>query len=114
VSHWLLYVVMVAMPVTGYLGNGGGVDYGFFQIPPFMRSESAAQLFAMLGITMEQWDVAFDTFHYGIVGPYLFPALIAAHVGAALYHHYVQKDDVLLRMLPRGTAARRQARDRPM
>jgi cytochrome b561 len=100
ISHWLLYLVMVAMPVTGYLGNGGGVDYGIFQIPPFMRSESAERLFEVLGITVQQWDGFFDTIHYGITGPYLLPALIAMHVGAAIYHHFVQQDDVLRRMLP--------------
>ncbi|MGE9627421.1 cytochrome b, partial [Escherichia coli] len=26
--------------------------------------------------------------------------LIAAHAGAALFHHYVQKDNTLLRMIP--------------
>lgn len=100
VSHALLYLLMVAMPVTGYLGNGGGVDYGIFQIPAFMRSELAARLFETLGITMQQWDKFFDTIHYGITGPYLLPALIAAHVGAALHHRFVQRDDVLRRMLP--------------
>jgi cytochrome b561 len=100
VSHGLLYLIMLVMPVTGYLGNGGGVDYGVFQIPSFMRSQPAARLFEVLGITMQQWDVFFDTIHYGFTGPYLFPTLIALHVGAGLYHHFVQKDDVLRRMLP--------------
>ncbi|MGC9862301.1 cytochrome b, partial [Escherichia coli] len=27
--------------------------------------------------------------------------LIAAHAGAALFHHYIQKDNTLLRMMPR-------------
>ena len=100
ISHWLLYLVMVAMPVTGYLGAGAGVDFGIFRIPPFMRSETAARLFDVLGITMQQFDKFFDTIHYGIVGPWLFPALIVLHVGAAIHHHVVAKDDVLRRMLP--------------
>ena len=32
------------------------------------------------------------------------PMEIAAHIGAALYHHVVLKDDVLRRMLPRRAA----------
>ena len=28
--------------------------------------------------------------------------LLTAHVGAALYHHFILKDDVLKRMLPWG------------
>ena len=100
ISHWLLYVVMVTMPVTGYFGAGGGVDFGIFRIPPFMRSQTAARLYDVLGITMQQFDKFFDTIHYGIVGPWLFPALILLHVAAAIHHHVVQKDDVLRRMLP--------------
>lgn len=99
-SHFLLYFFMFAMPITGYLGNGGGVDYGFFQVPPFMRTELALWLFDVLGITAQQWDVFFDTFHYRIVGPFVFSTLIVVHAGAALYHHYLRRDGVLLRMLP--------------
>jgi cytochrome b561 len=99
-SHSLLYVLMFVMPISGYLGNGGGVDYGLFQVPPFMRTELAARIFATLGITTQQWDVFFDTVHYRVVGPYVFPALVCVHAGAALFHHYVQKDAVLRRMLP--------------
>jgi cytochrome b561 len=103
-SHFLLYFLMMAMPVTGYFGNFGGVDYGFFQVPPFARTEIAAWIFTTFDITGQQWDVFFDTFHYRIVGPYVFPSVVALHAGAALYHHVVQKDNVLRRMLP-GNAA---------
>ena len=101
-GHFSLYFLIIAMPVSGYLGNFGGVDFGFFQVPPFARTELASWIFATFGITLQQWDVFFDTFHYRIVGPYIFPTVVLGHVGAALYHHYVQKDPVLQRMLPRG------------
>lgn len=100
ISHRLLYALLLFMPVTGYLGNGGGVDYGLFQIPPFMQTALAARLFDALGITAPQWDRFFDLLHYGITGPWLLPALLALHAGAALYHHWVLKDDILQRMLP--------------
>lgn len=99
-SHTLLYVLLFLMPITGYLGNGGGVDYGLFQVPAFMRSELGLRLFDTLGITSQQWDVFFDTIHYRIVGPFIFSTLIVLHASAALYHHYVLKDEVLRRMLP--------------
>lgn len=99
-SHLALYFCMFAMPITGYLGNGGGVDYGLFLVPPFMRTDLALWIFATFGITAQQWDVFFDTFHYRIVGPFIFSSLIVLHATAALYHHYVLKDAVLLRMLP--------------
>ena len=90
--------MMIAMPVSGYLGNFGGVDYGFFQVPPFARTELASWIFITFGISGEQWDIFFDSFHYRVVGPFVFPVLVALHVGAALFHHLVKKDDVLRRM----------------
>jgi cytochrome b561 len=98
-THASLYFLMIAMPLTGYLGNFGGVDYGLFRVPPFARTELARWIFATFDITGQQWDVFFDTFHYRIVGPYVFPTVVAVHVGAALYHHVVLKDNVLRRML---------------
>jgi len=100
ISHFLLYFLLFAMPISGYLGNFGGVDYGIFQVPPFWQISMASWIFGTFGITPPEWDVFFDTFHYRIVGPYVFPTVILTHVGAALFHHVVQKDDVLRRMLP--------------
>ena len=99
-SHFFLYFFLFLMPITGYLGNGGGVDYGIFHIPAFGRTPIAAWIFETFGITYPQWDYFFDTVHYRIVGPYVFWVLILVHASAALYHHKVQKDDVLTRMLP--------------
>jgi cytochrome b561 len=36
-----------------------------------------------------------------ILGFWVLVALVAAHAGAAFYHHYFQRDATLLRMLPR-------------
>lgn len=35
-------------------------------------------------------------------GGWILLALIAGHVGAALYHHFIRRDAVLLRMIPWG------------
>jgi cytochrome b561 len=99
-SHFLLYFLLLAMPLTGYLGNGGGIDYGALRIPPFATTRIMTWLQETFGITYAQLNDLFDTFHYGIVGPYVFWVLILGHAGAAIYHHIVQKDDVLTRMVP--------------
>lgn len=99
-THALLYFLMIAMPISGYLGNFGGVDYGFFQVPPFRLTALASWIFTTFDISPEQWDMVFDTFHYRIVGPYVLPTLVALHAGAALYHHFIKQDNVLRRMLP--------------
>ena len=62
----------------------------------------AGWIFETLGITADQWDDPFDTFHYRICGPFIVWILVLMHAGAAIYHHTVQKDDVLRRMLPDG------------
>jgi cytochrome b561 len=57
-------------------------------------------LLSVLDMPYDRFEVPFDSFHYRIAGPYLFWVVIAVHAGAALYHHYVGKDNVLRRMLP--------------
>jgi cytochrome b561 len=99
-SHFLLYFLLLAMPLSGYFGNGAGVDYGVFRIPSFRDTRIAAWIMDAFGITYAQLNDFFDTFHYGIVGPYVFWVLILGHAGAAIHHHVVQKDGVLTRMLP--------------
>ena len=99
-SHFCLYALLVAMPITGYLGNGSGVQFGLFSIPSFASSAIGGWILDSLGMTFEEWEVPFDFFHYRIAGPFLFWMIIAVHAGAAIYHHYVEKDDVLKRMLP--------------
>jgi cytochrome b561 len=100
VSHFLLYFFLIAMPISGYVGNGSGVDYGLFKIAAFKHSGMGIWILDVLGLTFEQWEKPFDFFHYRIAGPFLLSTLIVVHAGAALYHHYVEKDDVLKRMLP--------------
>lgn len=98
--HYLLYFLMIAMPVSGYLGNGSGVNYGFFRIDGFRRTPIGSWILEKLDLTWQQWQAPFDYFHYGLVGPNILWVLISAHILAALYHHFIEKDDVLTNMLP--------------
>lgn len=102
-GHLALYAVMILMPVSGYLGTGLPTDFYFlFEIPKF---EDTA-LFAIvvqgwMGLTFKEFEVPIDIFHKKIMGEWLLWMLIAGHAGAALYHHYVKKDDTLLKMTRR-------------
>ncbi len=86
-----LYAVMIAMPITGMLASqflGKPVSwFGVFELP-MLVSESED-----IGEALEEVHKA------GFVALLV---LLAAHVGAALYHHFMLKDDVLKRMLPWG------------
>ena len=112
--HYVLYFLMIAMPVSGYFGNGGGVNYCFFRIDGFRRTPIGSWILESLDLTWEQWQAPFDYFHYGLVGPYILWVLISIHVVAALYHHFIEKDDVLTNMLPNKKASDEAAQINPI
>lgn len=87
VSHALLYVLLIAMPILGYTRvKAGGFPIEYLDamgIPALVpRSEALAD--------------AAQTAHF--VGGLLLAALIAAHVGAALLHGIILRDGVFRRM----------------
>jgi cytochrome b561 len=90
IVHASFYVLLLAMPVVGYIANSAyGAStpfFGLFQLPAIVgRNEGlATQLF-----TLHRW-----------VG-WLVILLALTHISAALYHHFVRRDAVLKRMLPR-------------
>jgi cytochrome b561 len=87
--HWLLYLVLIVMPLMGYFSLAfSGIDlhyFGLLLVPePVTQDKETGKFFLAVHASL-QWAV------YGL-------ALI--HVGAALHHHFVRRNDVLQRMLP--------------
>ena len=85
--HWALYVLMFAQPLAGILmSQAAGYPvsfFGLFELPVLLdKDPSLAQFFRGA---------------HGTVWILLVLAVIG-HAGAALYHHFVMKDDVLKRM----------------
>ncbi|HEX8986363.1 MAG TPA: cytochrome b [Rhodocyclaceae bacterium] len=89
-GHALLYVLMAAIPLTGWLMSSAKgfqtVWFGVLPIPDLL--EKNKELGEVLGEVHEWLN-------------YLLAAVVAGHAGAALKHHVVDRDDVLTRMLPR-------------
>lgn len=89
-GHGLLYAFMFGMPLAGWLvlsASGKPIPFFFFEFPPLVApDESLAGQLEDLHETVGQ------------AGYFL----IALHAGAALFHHYVRRDDTLRRMLPGG------------
>ncbi len=86
--HLALYVFMVAMPLAGwFLLSARGLPIPFFawELPPLMAPNKT------LAKLIDELHEAGGTVGY---------ALIGAHATAALFHHYVVRDNTLLRMLP--------------
>ncbi len=88
-THVGLYLLMFAIPLSGYfysLAAGYPVVYlGLFKLP------------VLIGPNPELKGLLKDL-HEALNWTLL--ALLAAHAGAALKHHFLDRDDVLRRMLP--------------
>ena len=87
-SHFLLYVLFFATPIAGWLFSSATglqvVYFGVLPIPDLIgRSKEAAHVLR----AVHQWLA------------YTLAAVVAIHAGAALRHHFVDRDDVLRRML---------------
>ena len=88
--HYLLYALIFAIPLSGYfysLAAGFPIVYlGHFPLPVLIEKNNALK-------------PVLKDLHYWLNMTLLVAVL--AHVGAALKHHFIDRDDVLKRMLPR-------------
>jgi cytochrome b561 len=88
-SHAGLYAMLLTMPISGWLYNSASNFplqwFGLFQVP------------ALSGPDPELKRLAHAIHENGF---YVLATLFAIHVGAALKHHFVDRDAVLARMTP--------------
>ncbi len=86
--HLALYALMIGMPVTGWLLlSASGKPIPFFGL----------QLPALIGQNKELASQIKEVHEFvGTAGYYL----IGLHTVAALYHHFIKRDNTLTRMLP--------------
>lgn len=90
-ARWMkvaLYLFMFAMPLLGWMmlsAKGSAIPFFGFQLPPLLAENKE------LAKSIKEVHEAIATAGYFLVG---------LHAIAALYHHYVLRDDTLRRMLP--------------
>lgn len=86
--HFLLYAALIAMPLSGLIGAvSGGKPPHLFGINielPIETNKSLAKF-------------VFSNIHNPLA--IILIALISIHILAALYHHFIKRDDILRRML---------------
>jgi cytochrome b561 len=90
-THWMLYALLIVQPLVGWIATSAYPAplpvFGLFELPKIWPPDRALSdaLFVVhrwLGIAI---------------------AIVAAmHIGAALHHHFVRKDRVLMRMVTGG------------
>ncbi|WP_026432510.1 cytochrome b [Paracidovorax oryzae] len=98
-AHWGLYGLLVAMPLTGYIGTGAPTDFGLFTVTGFNDTALFAWISRTFQVGWEAFEAPVDAVHH-FLGKFVAWAVVLLHVGAALFHHRVRRDDVLTRMLP--------------
>lgn len=89
--HWGFYPLLLGLMITGYLIStldGRSITvFWLFDVPSFYTQKGLEELAGQL-----HWILA-----------YLTVALGGLHGGAALWHHFVKKDRVMIRMLKKPT-----------
>ncbi|OGT44052.1 MAG: hypothetical protein A3F42_08730 [Gammaproteobacteria bacterium RIFCSPHIGHO2_12_FULL_37_34] len=88
IVHLLLYVVVIAMPLAGWIGSSAAGK------PPRMGD---VQLQLPITQSKALTEVAFDM-HYMLAITII--VLVSLHALAAFYHYFIEKDNILQRMLP--------------
>lgn len=90
IAHILLYLLLLLQPLIGLLQSNAAnfpvVVWGVVPLPALIGSDEP---FAETLVDLHEW-----------VARMIF-ILVALHIAAALRHHFVLKDDILRRMLPR-------------
>lgn len=89
VSHGLMYALLLAMPPVGWLLSSASnltvAWFGWFSLPNLVKPDRNLAHWLLLTHQSMAW---------------LLLAIIVIHVTAALWHHFILRDNVLLRMLP--------------
>jgi cytochrome b561 len=87
IGHFLLYLFLIVMPLSGWIMSSAADKpphlLGWGMALPVPQSEALGGFF---------WNI-----HSWLA--IVLIAFIVLHVGAALYHHFIKKDNILRRML---------------
>jgi cytochrome b561 len=87
-THYALYALLVVQPFLGWIGTSAYpatiVVFGLFELPPIWHEDRA---FSDLVLSIHALNAL------------AIACLLAAHIGAALHHHFVRRDSILMRMV---------------
>ena len=88
-AHLLIYLLMIAVPVSGWLmSSAKGFQTVYFAIVPLPDLVGKNKALGELLATVH------EVLNFTMAG------LVLVHAAAALKHHIIDRDDVLVRMLP--------------
>ena len=102
-THGAIYLLILALPLSGWIYDSANALrpfrwFGLVEVPKLVAPDEAL---AASAHGAHEWLF------------WLLMALVAGHAGAALYHHFIQRDATLARMLPRRWITASPATDPP-
>jgi cytochrome b561 len=87
--HYLLYALLLLIPLSGWLMSSAKgfqtVWFGVLPLPDLVGKDKA------LGETLQQIH---ELLNFTLL------VFLGGHIGAALKHHFIERDDILTRMIP--------------
>jgi cytochrome b561 len=87
-THWALYGLLIVQSIVGWIATSAYpaqiLVFWLFELPPIWDEDRAFSL---------KMYTVHNTLGIAIA------LLLCAHIGAALYHHFIRKDGVLTRMV---------------
>lgn len=96
-THYVFYLLLIALPISGWaMWSSMAADQ-----PLTLAGVAPWPMLPLEGLSREtRWAVMqwAETIHFGLVIALLI--LVPLHVGAALKHHFIDRDDVLAAMVP--------------
>lgn len=91
VVHGAIYVLLLAVPLIGYVGTSYYGALNVFGIP-------------FPAVTAKDEKFSEQVFELHEAAAMLLAALVVAHIGAALFHKFIRKDRIVERMIPKRSA----------
>jgi cytochrome b561 len=87
-THWGLYALLIVQPIVGWIATSAYrapvLFFWLFELPPIWPEDRA---FSETMFTAHRF--------LGI----MIALMICAHIGGALFHHFIRRDRVLMRMV---------------
>jgi cytochrome b561 len=89
--HWTLYALMLLTPLTGWIVAS---EVGCTAVPRLPNIDRLGSSFSI------GHPVSAMMYHVHVFFVWSLLALVSLHVTAALFHHFVFRDTILVRMIP--------------
>jgi cytochrome b561 len=96
-GHLILYFFLFALPLTGW----ALVSASVLRIPTVLYGVIPWPHLPILPTLTHKAPVEAFLKHIHAYGAWTLIAIVTGHAGAALRHHFIKQDEVLLRILPR-------------